>query len=96
MTITKSMVKYLCETAKIEFEEEEFDNIVKDLQDVVNSFDLLNEIENIDSIKSNKIKLNAETDLREDTSKEGLELNMVVKNAPESCGGAIVVPAMVD
>lgn len=96
MVITKTMVKELCESARIEFPEEEYDNFVKDLQEMVNSFEILDEIENVNTIPLSGNKLNAETDLREDTPKQGLTLDAVIKNAPECCGGAIVVPNMVD
>lgn len=96
MKITRQIVEYLCEASRIEFEEEEYDNIVKDLQNVVDSFNILDEIEDIDLIKNNNVKLNAETDLREDTPKQGLSMDKIIDNAPESCGGAIVVPAMVE
>ena len=86
----------MCEASRIDFEEEEYDHIVKDLQDVVDSFSILDEIPDTDLIEYSGIKLNAETDLREDTPKQGLSLDKIIDNAPESCGGAIVVPTMVE
>lgn len=96
MKITRQIIEYLCEASRIDFEEEEYDHIVQDLQNVVDSFAILDEIPDTDLIVDTGIKLNAETDLRDDTPKQGLSLDKIVDNAPESCGGAIVVPTMVE
>lgn len=96
MVITKKLVQDLSEAARIQYAEEEFDGVIKDLQEMVNSFEILDQIENVELIKCKSKKLNAETDLREDIPAESLPVQSIVNNAPESCGGAIVVPTMVE
>ena len=96
MVITKKLIQNLSEAARIEYTEEEYDSVIKDLQEMVNSFEILDEVENIKSLHYKGLKLDAENDLRDDVPVESLPVQSVVDNAPETCGGAIVVPAMVE
>lgn len=95
MEITNDLVKHLAELSRIELKENEIEKFKNDFQSIVNYFDEINNIDTSDIVIERR-KLNAKTDLREDEIVEGLKLESVILNSPESCGGAIVVPEVVE
>lgn len=95
MEITTELVKHLSNLSRIELDENEIEKFKKDFQNMVNYFDEINEIDTSKVVVQRR-RLNAQTDLREDEIGESLALEDVVKNFPEKCGGAVVVPEVVE
>ena len=95
MKITRDLIKHLGSLSRLDLTEEEVDEYRNDFQSMIDFFDVINELDT-SNIKIEKEKLNAKTELREDEIEKGLDNKDVIKNAPESLGGAILVPTIVE
>lgn len=95
MSVTKKDVEYVAQLARLEFDEEDKETLIKDLNSVLGYIDKLNELDTDDvDIIVNPYYL--ENKFREDEVKESLPLEDVIKNAPENLDEYIVVPKVVE
>lgn len=95
MEITNELVDHLATLSRLEFNDEEKENFKKEFSNIINYIDMIEKVD-VSGVELNKIKLNAKSDLREDEIKPSLPVDMVIKNAPKSMGGAVVVPTVVE
>ena len=94
MEITTELVKHLAELSRLNFNDEEIENFKFEFEKTLANIDELqtvdtNNVKNFDKIVDAK-------NLREDETKQGLNPQDVIKNAPKSKGYNIVVPKVVD
>lgn len=94
MEITTDLVKHLAELSRLNFNDEEIENFKGEFAKTLSQ---INELQNVDTtnVKNHDRVINAK-DLREDETKQGLSIQNVIKNAPQSKGSCIVVPKVVD
>lgn len=93
--ISKEEIKHMAELSKIDFSEEELDNFTKELSNILEYVNQLQEID-IEGVEptydvSSKIQL-----LREDNIKESLPREEVLKNTPEKQYGYFKLPRIMD
>lgn len=95
MKITTELVRHLAELSRLEFSDEEVENFKEEFSKTLSH---IQDIERVDvsGIKNDSEVLDAERDLREDEIKQSLSVKQVTKNAPDSLGGSIVVPAVME
>ncbi len=94
MSLTKEDVLKLAKLARIEYKDEEVEKMQKELNDIFNHIDKLNEV-NTDNIKP-LIQINSDIlELREDEIKVSLSQKEAMKNSPETLEGLLIVPKVV-
>lgn len=87
------LTKYLAELSKIEFTEEELENMTKDMIDIINLMDKVQEIDpNGETYALDAVSYD---DLRNDTIKESFKTEKVLKNAKAVKEDSFVVPKVV-
>ena len=95
MKITNELIDHLATLSRLEFTDSEKESFKKDFSNIINYINLIEKVD-VSDIELSKTKLNAKCDLREDEIKPSLSVDLVVKNAPKSMGGAVVVPTVVE
>lgn len=95
MEITTELVKHLAELSRLEFTPEELENFKTEFSKTMEHIEAINSV-NTDEVVLRPRVLNAQTELRPDEIKSGLTKEQVIKDAPESIGGSIVVPTVVE
>lgn len=96
MQVTEEILKEIAHLARLEIkEEEEKNNLIKDLTKVITWMEKLNELdtEKIDLLPTSK---NTKSDLREDKQKLSVSKEEVLRNAPLDDGEFFKVPKVID
>jgi len=95
MSVSKKDVEYVAELARLEFKEEEKDNLVNDLNKILNYMEKLDEL-NTDDVDIVVNPYYIENKYREDNVEKSMELKEVIDNAPESLEEYVIVPKVID
>ncbi|MBQ0017579.1 MAG: Asp-tRNA(Asn)/Glu-tRNA(Gln) amidotransferase subunit GatC [Clostridiales bacterium] len=91
MEITTDLVKHLSNLSRLKFDEKETENFKEEFAKTMTQIDKI-EKANLDGIEIENVSLDAKQELRADEVKQGLTVKEVVKNAPDSLGGSILIP----
>ncbi|WP_251862034.1 Asp-tRNA(Asn)/Glu-tRNA(Gln) amidotransferase subunit GatC [Clostridium sp. Marseille-Q2269] len=95
MSVSKKDVEYVAELARLEFKEEEKDNILDDLNKILSYMEKLDEL-NTDNEDIVVNPYYIENKYREDNVEKSMELKEVIDNAPESLEEYVIVPKVID
>lgn len=91
MALTKEEVLNVAKLARLEFSPEEIEKYQKELNDILNYIDMLDEVD----VSETKVLSQVNDDvnnLREDVIKDSLSVEEALSNAPESIDGSLIVP----
>lgn len=92
--LTKDEVLHVAKLARLEFTEDEIAKYQKELNDILNYIDMLNEVD-AQEIKP-LTQVNDDTNnLREDEVRTSLTVEEALSNAPQAEEGAVIVPKVV-
>lgn len=95
MSVTKKDVEYVAELARLQFNEEEKEELINDLNKVLAYMEKLNELDTTDvNIIVNPYYI--ENKFREDEIKPSMSINDVMMNAPQKLEEYIVVPKIIE
>lgn len=95
MAINKKDVEYVAELARLNFTEEEKEDLIQDLNSVLGYIEKLNEI-NTDDVDIIVNPYYIENRLREDEVKPSMELKDVLLNAPDKLDDYFLVPKVIE
>lgn len=95
MNITPELVDHIAHLARLEFEGEEKDAILKDLENIIQFIDTLNELdtENVEPLIFMSEEINR---LREDISEQTITQAEALKNAPKKDSDYFRIPKVLD
>ncbi len=94
MQITPELIKYLESLARITLTEEEENKVGGELQDILTYIDMLNELDTT-GVEAMSHSFPIHNVFRKDEVKPSMSPDEITANAPESSGGAFVVPKTV-
>jgi len=95
MSVSKKDVEHVAKLARLEFNEMEKNSLMDDLNKVLGYIEKLEEL----NTENEDIIINPyyiENKFREDDIQQSLKVEAVTINAPQSLGGYIVVPKIID
>ncbi|WP_121627227.1 Asp-tRNA(Asn)/Glu-tRNA(Gln) amidotransferase subunit GatC [Poseidonibacter antarcticus] len=96
MTVDDNLIAKLSKLSSLEIDESKKENLKAELADIINFVENLNEID-VSGIDATFSTIEGGTPLREDESKQDLELsNHILKHAPKSEDGYFVVPKIIE
>ncbi|CAH0346613.1 Asp-tRNA(Asn)/Glu-tRNA(Gln) amidotransferase subunit GatC [Bacillus sp. CECT 9360] len=93
--ITMDQVKHVAHLARLGITEEEAEKFTKQLDQIISFAEQLNELDT-DNVEPTSHVLDMKNVMREDVAKQGLSVEEVLKNAPDSKDGQIRVPSILD
>lgn len=95
MSVSKKDVEYVAELSRLNFSEQEKENLVDDLNQILNYMEKLNELhtENVDIIVN---PYYIENKFREDEVQESMNLESIIENAPRNLEEYVVVPKIIE
>lgn len=95
MSVSKKDVEYVAELSRLNFSEQEKENLVDDLNQILNYMEKLNELhtENVDIIVN---PYYIENKFREDEVQESMNLESIIENAPQNLEEYVVVPKIIE
>lgn len=95
MSVSKKDVEYVAELSRLNFSEKEKENLVQDLNQILNYMEKLNELdtENVDIIVN---PYYIENKFREDEVQESMNMESIIKNAPQNLEEYVVVPTIIE
>tara|TARA_Y100001970_G_scaffold75890_1_gene96228 strand:+ start:604 stop:912 length:309 start_codon:yes stop_codon:yes gene_type:complete len=92
--ITKKELKKIATLSKLSLSESELKNHTKDLNNILEYMDLLNEIDTSNTEELVNVH-DAKSDLREDNSEDSIPKEKVIDNSPQSKEDYIEIPLVV-
>jgi len=96
MTVDDNLIAKLSKLSSLDIDEAKKENLKSELADIINFVENLNEID-VSNIEATFSTVEGGTPLREDVSKQDLELsNHILENAPKSEDGYFVVPKIIE
>jgi aspartyl-tRNA(Asn)/glutamyl-tRNA(Gln) amidotransferase subunit C len=96
MTVDDNLIAKLSKLSSLEIDESKKENLKAELADIINFVENLKEID-VSNIEATFSTIEGGTPLREDVSKQDLELsNHILKHAPKSEDGYFVVPKIIE
>lgn len=96
MTVDDSTIEKLAKLSSLEIDESKKENLKKELGDIINFVENLNEID-VSHIDATFTTVEGGTPLREDVSKQDLEMSEhILKHAPKSEDGYFIVPKIIE
>lgn len=95
MQITKDLVSYVAALSRIELEDDEIDEMQKQMNDIVNYMDTLNQLDT-DSTEPLSHVFAITNVMRDDEVKPSYDREDILKNAPERTDETFVVPKTVE
>ncbi len=95
MKISKEKVQYTAQLAHLEIEEEKMEDFVKQFNQIIDYFELLNELDT-SNIEPTYNVLDLKNVYREDIVKKGFTEDELLKNAPKKDGHFFCVPTTVE
>jgi aspartyl-tRNA(Asn)/glutamyl-tRNA(Gln) amidotransferase subunit C len=93
--INKDEVKYIADLASLKLSEEEVDKFSKQLSDILDYVEKLDELDTEDIVPT-AYTIPVKNILREDKVEESLDLEKVLQNAPEKINNQFRVPKIMD
>lgn len=90
--VTKEDVVQVAKLSRLEFTEAEEEKIRENLEEIVDYFSMLSEVDTKNITSTRKVA----DALREDEIKQGLTSSEVIKNAPKKNHNSFVVPRVVE
>ncbi|QQZ09093.1 Asp-tRNA(Asn)/Glu-tRNA(Gln) amidotransferase subunit GatC [Heyndrickxia vini] len=93
--ISKDQVNHVANLARLEFDGEQTEKFTKQLDDIINLAELLNEVDTT-NVEPTSHVLDIRNVLREDKAEPGLPQEEVLKNAPDKKDGQIRVPSIIE
>jgi aspartyl-tRNA(Asn)/glutamyl-tRNA(Gln) amidotransferase subunit C len=93
--ISLDQVKHVANLARLAITEEEAQLFAKNLDAIIGFAEQLNELDTT-GVKPTSHVLDIKNVFREDEAKQGLPVEQVVKNAPDSKDGYIRVPSILE
>ncbi len=95
MPITKTEIDKIAGLAKLSFTDSEKKKLAKDLDQIIQYFDKLDEL-NLEQVELPLPEAHAAHTLREDKVEQGLSQQGALRNAPKTENGYFVVPKVID
>lgn len=96
MEVDNKLIDKLAKLSSLEIEDSKKENLKSELADIINFVENLNEID-VSNIEATFNTVEGGTPLREDISKQDLELsNHILKHAPKSEDGYFIVPKIIE
>ncbi|WP_163539174.1 Asp-tRNA(Asn)/Glu-tRNA(Gln) amidotransferase subunit GatC [Gracilibacillus sp. YIM 98692] len=93
--ISKDQVKHVANLARLALEEEEVEKMTKQLGDIINYAELLNELDT-DDVEPTTHVLDLKNVMRKDEPKEWIKKEDALKNAPDEEDGQFQVPSILE
>ena len=93
--ISKEQVKHVANLARLTLKDEEVEMFTKQLGDIINYAELLNELDTSD-VKPTTHVLDLKNVMRKDEPKEWVRKEDVMKNAPDQAEGQFRVPSILE
>lgn len=91
MALTKEEVLNVAKLARLEFSPKEIEKYQKELNDILNYIDMLDEVDVSETTGLSQVNDDV-NNLREDVIKDSLSVEEALSNAPESIDGSLIVP----
>ncbi|WP_163469372.1 Asp-tRNA(Asn)/Glu-tRNA(Gln) amidotransferase subunit GatC [Fusobacterium sp. IOR10] len=91
MALTKEEVLNVAKLARLEFSPKEIEKYQKELNDILNYIDMLDEVDVSETTVLSQVNDDV-NNLREDVIKDSLSVEEALSNAPESIDGSLIVP----
>lgn len=96
MTVDDSLIAKLAKLSSLEIDESKKEKLKAELGDIINFVENLNDID-VSHIEATFSTIEGGTPLREDVSKQDLELsNHILNHAPKSENGYFIVPKIIE
>jgi aspartyl-tRNA(Asn)/glutamyl-tRNA(Gln) amidotransferase subunit C len=95
MAVDKERVRYVAHLGRIELHPQEIEKLSRQLEDIVGFIDKLKKL-NIEDIEPTSHILPINNVFREDSPKESLPIDKVLKNAPCQEQSSFVVPKVIE
>ena len=96
MTVDDALIAKLSKLSSLEIDDSKKEKLKEELADIINFVENLNEID-ASSIEATFSTIEGGTPLREDVSKQDLEVsNHILAHAPKSEDGYFVVPKIIE
>ncbi|RFU60615.1 Asp-tRNA(Asn)/Glu-tRNA(Gln) amidotransferase subunit GatC [Bacillus sp. V59.32b] len=93
--ISMDQVKHVAHLARLGITEQEAEKFTKQLDQIISFAEQLNELDT-ENVEPTSHVLDIKNVMREDVAKQGLPVEEVLKNAPDSKDGQIRVPSILD
>lgn len=95
MSLSREEVLNVAKLAKLKFPEEKIEKFQEELNDILEYVDMLNELDTSDIEPLIYVHEGQGNHFRSDNVRASLEVEVAVKNAPNTGNGAIIVPRVV-
>lgn len=95
MSVNKNQVEQIAKLARLKFDENEIENLTKDMNKILDYMDQLNELDT-DNIEPLSHPLDLSNVMREDKLKESISRDDVFKNAPSHNEEFFKVPKVIN
>ncbi|MBZ0184567.1 MAG: Asp-tRNA(Asn)/Glu-tRNA(Gln) amidotransferase subunit GatC [Melioribacteraceae bacterium] len=95
MSVNKNQVEQIAKLARLKFDENEIENLTKDMNKILDYMDQLNELDT-DNIEPLSHPLDLSNVMREDNLKESISREEVFKNAPSHNEEFFKVPKVIN
>lgn len=95
MEISKKDIEHIANLSMLTLSEEEIERYTKDMQNIVNFAEQVNEVDT-DGVDISAFALDSYNVFRKDEVKESLDRELLLKNAPSSNGAAYQLPSMME
>lgn len=93
--ITKEQVKHVANLARLAITDEEVERMTKQLADIINYAELLNELDT-DGVEPTTHVLDLKNVMRKDEPREWIKKEDALKNAPDQQDGQFRVPSILE
>lgn len=93
--ITKEQVEHVAHLARLTFTDEEIDDFTKDLGDIIDFAEQLNELDT-EGVEETTHVLDMANVLREDVIRDSLSREAALLNAPDQRDGQVKVPKVLE
>ncbi|CQR47333.1 Aspartyl/glutamyl-tRNA(Asn/Gln) amidotransferase subunit C [Paraliobacillus sp. PM-2] len=93
--ISKEQVKHVAHLARLAISDEEVETMTKQLGDIINYAELLNELDT-DHVKPTTHVLDLKNVMRKDEPRKWIEKEDALKNAPDQKDGQFRVPSILE
>ncbi len=95
MEITKKEIERIATLSRLDFDENEKEEMQKHLQNILKHFEMLDSVDTSE-IEATAHILDAVNVLRDDVAETSTDREKLLSNAPEKDGGCYIVPRVVE
>ena len=95
MSVSTDDVKYIAKLSKLKISDENLEKMTNDMSNIVEFANTLSNID-ITGVKPTDHILDIKNVFRKDEAKDSVKRDDILKNAPESQGGCVSVPKVVE